>query len=42
MLLTDNAIATLLHRSECPFNFHCQSTDCVECLKLHMGEKNGK
>lgn len=37
-------LAALLHNRECPFNYHCQNTDCVECLKIHMekeGETNG-
>lgn len=45
MAQTDNAVVSLLHRCECPFDYRCQATDCVECLKIHMdprGEKDGK
>lgn len=37
-------LADLLHGGECPFGHQCMSTDCVECVKIHMekGATNGK
>lgn len=34
-------LITLLHGRECPFDFQCLATDCVECVKIHM-EKEGE
>lgn len=37
-------VAALLHGRECPFDFQCLSTDCVECMEIHLekeGEKDG-
>ena len=29
-------VANILHEKECPFQYKCLSTDCIECAKLHM------
>lgn len=35
-------MTNLLHKSECPYDYQCLSTDCMECVKMHMeqGESN--
>lgn len=41
---SEEILATLLHGRECPFDFQCLATDCMECVKIHMekeGEKDG-
>ena len=37
-------LVTLLHERKCPFDYQCLSTDCMECVKMHMekGETDGK
>lgn len=36
----EQALVTLLHDRECPFDYQCLSNDCMECAKMHM-EKGG-
>lgn len=33
-----DTLATLLHERDCPFDYQCLSTDCIECVKLRMEE----
>lgn len=36
-------LSTLLYERECPYDYQCLATDCMECIKMHMeGEKDGK
>lgn len=37
-------MAALLHERECPFDYQCMATDCIECVKIHMekGATDGK
>ena len=32
----EQALVTLLHDRECPFDYQCLSNDCMECVKIHM------
>ena len=32
----DQNVATALHNRECPVDYQCMDTDCIECLKLHQ------
>ena len=25
--------AMVLHRKQCPFDYHCRATDCIECQR---------
>lgn len=36
----EQTLAGLLHDRECPFDYQCVATDCMECVKKHM-EKGG-
>ena len=36
----EQTLAGLLHARECPFDYQCMATDCMECVKMHM-EKEG-
>ena len=41
MMKTENQrIAVILYDRECPFGYQCFSPDCIECMKLHIEEKN--
>ena len=31
--------SNLLIRGDCPYNYDCKHTDCMECAKIHQGEK---
>ena len=33
---SEEILVTLLHGRECPFDFKCLATDCMECVKKHM------
>ncbi len=37
---SNQTLAGLLHERECPFDYQCMATDCMECVKMHM-EKEG-
>ena len=37
---SNEALVNLLYKRECPFDFNCLTTDCMECVKIHM-EKEG-
>lgn len=34
---TSNArVANLLHDRQCPYDYKCLATDCIECIKQYM------
>lgn len=40
MKQNEHTLAALLHDRECPYDYQCMATDCMECVKKHM-EKGG-
>ena len=32
----EQPMVDLLYSRECPFAYQCLSTDCIECVKMHM------
>ena len=32
----EQVLVTLLHERECPYDYQCMATDCMECVKMHM------
>ena len=44
MTQNENSFTTLLYERKCPFDYQCLSTDCMECVKMHMekGTTDGK
>ena len=44
MKQNEQTLAGLLHDRECPFDYQCVATDCMECVKIHMekGATDGK
>ena len=29
----------LLMKGDCPYGYRCKAVDCMECMKIHNGEK---
>lgn len=43
MSQNEQTFASLLYERKCPFDYQCLSTDCMECMKMHMekGDRDG-
>lgn len=35
MKTENQSLAVLLYDRECPFEYKCLSSDCIECIRLH-------
>lgn len=42
MKQSDQTLANLLHERECPYDYQCLATDCMECVKIHMEKGENK